>query len=81
LKESTRHVGVAPLELQYLKPGSENVVGAIGIIGGRQMGGKNFHSKCNGMRTWVHGMMRKWSWGPAASTLKDMPVRTQHIRF
>jgi len=29
---------------------------------------------CNGIRTGVHGMMRKWGWGPAASTLKDVPV-------
>jgi len=36
---------------------------------------------CNEIRTLVHGMMRKWGWGPAASTLKDMPVRTQLIRF
>jgi hypothetical protein len=30
------------------------------------------------MMTGVHGMM---GYGPAASTLKDMPVRTQHARF
>jgi len=81
LKESTHHVGAAPLELQYCEPGPENVVGAIGSGGGRQMGGKDRHSKCNGMRIKVHGMMQKWGWGPAASTLKDMPVRTQHARF
>ena len=33
------------------------------------------------MKTGGHGMMRKWDWGPAACTLKDMQVRTQHARF
>jgi len=33
---------------------------------------------CNEVETGGHGMM---GWGPAASTLKDMPVRTQHARF
>jgi len=27
------------------------------------------------------GTRRKWGWGPVASTLKDMQVRTQHARF
>jgi len=36
---------------------------------------------CNEMRTGVHAMMRTWSWGPVASTLKDMPVRMQHAWF
>jgi len=34
--------------------------------------------RCNEVETGGHGMM---GWGPAASTLKDMPVRTQHARF
>ena len=79
--DDTRHIGAAPLQLQHREPGPENIDGAIGSVGGRQMGGKDRHSKCNGMRTKVHGMMRKWGWGPAASTLKDMLVRTQHARF
>jgi len=33
---------------------------------------------CNEVETGGHGIM---GWGPAASTLKDMPVRTQHARF
>jgi len=33
---------------------------------------------CNEVETGGHGMM---GWGPAASTLKDMPVQTQHARF
>jgi len=78
LKESTRHVGAAPLELQYREPGPENVVGAIGSVGGLKMGGKNLHSKCNEVETGGHSMM---ALGPAAFTLKDMPVRTQHARF
>jgi len=32
---------------------------------------------CNEVETGGHGMM---GWGPAASTLKDMLVRTQHAR-
>jgi len=34
--------------------------------------------RCNEVETGGHGMM---GWGLAASTLKDMPVRTQHVRF
>ena len=34
--------------------------------------------RCNEVDTEGHGMM---GWGPAASTLKDMPVRTQYARF
>jgi len=35
---------------------------------------------CNEVETGGHGhgMM---GWGPAASTLKDMPIRTQYARF
>jgi len=40
-----------------------------------------FHDYCTEMRTGVHGMMQKWGWGPAASTLKGILVRTQHVRF
>jgi len=45
------------------------------------MGGKNLYSKCNEMRTGVHSMIQKWGWAPAASTLKDMLLQTQHILF
>ena len=75
MKESKRHVGAAPLELQYREPGPENVVGAIRSVRGQKMYGKNLHFKCNEVETGGHGMM---GWGPGASTLKDMPVRMQH---
>jgi len=54
----------------------------IGSVRGRHMQERTFTpsvmKKCNGMRTRVHCMM---GWGPVASTLKDMPVRTQHAQF
>ena len=37
LEESKRHVGAAPLELQYRESGPENVIGAIGSVRGRKM--------------------------------------------
>ena len=77
MKESKRHVGAALLELQYREPGPENIVGAIGSVKCRKMRGKNLYSKCNELETGGHDMIGQ---GPTASTLKDMPVRTQHAR-
>ena len=40
--------------------------------------GEQSSSLCNEVETGGHGMM---GWGPAASTLTDMPVRAQYARF
>ena len=48
----------------------------FGASGAGRCEERTFYSKCNEVETGGHGMM---GWGPAASMLKDMPVRTQHI--